>query len=172
MLSQKDLVARLKQYEFSKLPDDVKDTEACGRECRAHGIGNMLRTNLEQTAMAIIEIGSYRLELVDVMYAGYGFIRTCYDTIDFKELEDHKDEPAVNILFKMNELLPRLGRAIDTFATSCARTQYTKERITERTEGYQELIGILREIRNLDEEKGLPGAYKKRVEKLEAELAE
>lgn len=171
MLSKQDLVARLKSYEFSKLPHNVKDREACARESRPHGIGNALRGHLESAATTIVGIERYDLEVVDMMYVGYGFVRSCYDTIKFKELEDHREEPAVDILFRMNDLLPQLGRALDEFAAACARTEYNGERITATTPGYEEFIGVVREIRKLDEDRMGPGAYKRRVLALERELA-
>jgi len=156
MLNKKDLVARLKEYDFSKYPNYPDTTYE-----RAHGLKNMF--TVISTYSTFMTLNGYDEENISKINEAYGFIAGCYASIDFEELKENKDEPAVEFLFKNQNLIRNLGTYVTRFTTDCVISNKHKNKITPETPGYVDLQKTIEEITKLDH----GGFYIKRIKELE-----
>ena len=162
MLSQKDLVARLQQYDFSKFGSDVERQPIL----RPPGFGVALAT-LKTKIEGLVD-SEYNRRTLDSVHGTYGFLVICYASIDFEEIEGNRDEIAVEHLFQTRTRLQNLGRCLGPLLTRYATSELpVEEKVTKETESYVEATRILQTIIN----SGTNSFYRERVRFLESELS-
>ena len=156
-MNKQELITVLIRYDFDKVEQDPKTKQ--GVNVRPMGFGNSI-ANLEVTVKLITELKECGYdkkqekemipELIDQMYRCYDFVNTCYTSINFKELEGNKDEPAVVMLYQVKEKLDELGKGIYEFTYQVTRMLNAEGEITKQIRGYTAIIKTLEEIRTLD----------------------
>ena len=103
----------LKRYDFSELEHGTRKYKEDGIGQRITGlVGKLSYLDVNSPTWDLL----YKrrgMDMVMAMYADYGSIRTKYDSIDFDELD--REDPDFQILFEINSLLPKLGRAIHEY---------------------------------------------------------
>lgn len=164
MLSDQDLVARLRQYDFSRFVPASPRGDPSG-VFRPHGFGNTIAQI--KNGVELMPDRKYDQNIADIIYRAYGFCRVSYDAINFTELRDHRSEPAVDLLFCTDALLRELGSALHEFLTAASTGALgDRYRVTKETPSYAVVMRTLEAIRELDKN----NFYKKRVAELEEKL--
>ncbi|MFA4886592.1 MAG: hypothetical protein WC595_00090 [Candidatus Nanoarchaeia archaeon] len=157
MLQKLDLVRRLREYDFSKNPETGEE-----RIYRARGFGNALCILRGHADLVINPNKSKerKKEIINKMYEDYGFIASSYASIDFEELEHHREIAAVDLLFEGEKQVKALGRSLNTFVNTCNRYIDTQEGFPEVVLEYEELRRTIGKVQEL-------GDYRTLVKSLE-----
>lgn len=137
------LIERLESY-------DMRETEA------SPGFRNTI-TNIYLLTQ-VISTGDYIPKDVETLQTQYRLLADHYSAIDFKELEQHKEEPAVQQLFQTRRLIIGLGFTIWGFVEG--------RRDRKPEQGYQEVIEALELITDLDRN----SHYRNRVKLLKGSI--
>jgi hypothetical protein len=133
-----------------------------------HGFGNCLATiGGYQVLCACENISNKDLEkYIKGLYESLGGIKEFYSQIDFKELEEAREEDEdFATLFKVREALPKLEKTINNFAFFVRNNGYS---VSKDDEEYENLRKARIAIYEADNYKGI--AYRLRVRELEKKL--
>ena len=150
MLNKNELLERLIKYDFSKRTIDDK--------VREHGFGNAMSIvqNLTEIVCSLGYMGPTDKMLLRKIYS---FLSTCYSSINFDELSENIDEPAVLQLFKTRNLLVGLGFAVERFIDNCEISKKEEININKNTPGYEEIMYVTKDLIELDDH----GNYRRRL---------
>lgn len=149
MLDKRTLIDRLEKY-------DLQESET------SPGFRNTL-TNICYLKELIVT--DRREEDIENLQRNYSVLTDHYSRINFKELEDHKDEPAVKQLFKTRELLVALSFAIWGFTEADEKNKELGIANHHNMQGYREISYILDQITELDKN----SHYRNRIKQLKEE---
>lgn len=124
-MNLEEKVKLMEKYDFSKFSYGLSED---GSEYYPHGFGNCVSTILvitENIERGLNKDKDSLLKSIAYINEVYGFMRSCYDSVDFNLIAQDSD---FDMLRKINELLPELGKSIHKLTFFLAKSGYVSNK--------------------------------------------